>query len=46
MAKRRFNPPDLNDATEEMVDPYKLALVYRHIPNDEGPTVHVFLTGG
>jgi hypothetical protein len=42
MEKRRFNPPDLTDATEETVGPYKLALVYRHIPNDEGPTIHVF----
>jgi hypothetical protein len=42
MTKRRFITPDLTDATEQMVGPYKLALVYRHIPNNEGPTVHVF----
>ena len=42
MATRRFNAPDLTDATECTVGPYRLALVYRHIPNDEGPTIHVF----
>lgn len=42
MPTRRFNPPDLTDATESTVGPYTLALVYRHITNDEGPTVHIF----
>ncbi len=42
MAIRRFNTPDLTDAVEQHVGPYQVALVYRHISNDEGPTVHVF----
>ena len=42
MPTRRFNAPDLTEATQGTVGPYTLALVYRHIPNDEGPTIHIF----
>ena len=42
MAKRRFTQPDLTGALEQQVGPYRLAMVYRHVPNDQGPTIHVF----
>lgn len=42
MAKRRFTQPDLTDAIEERVGPYRLAMVYRHVTGDRGPTIHVF----
>ncbi len=42
MVKRRFIEPDLNDAVEGRVGPYRLALVYRQITGDAGPTIHVF----
>jgi hypothetical protein len=42
MATRGFSAPDLTNAVEDFVGPYKLALVYRHVNVDEGPTVHVF----
>ena len=42
MAKRRFTEPDLNDAVEGRVGPYRLSMVYRHITGDAGPTIHVF----
>ncbi len=42
MNTRRFTAPDLSDAIEDTVGPYKLSMVYRQVPNDEGPTVHVF----
>ena len=42
MAGRRFTRPDLADAVEDTVGPYRLAMVYRHVPNDEGPSIHVF----
>lgn len=42
MAKRRFTQPELTNAVEEPMGPYRLAMVYRHVPNDEGPTIHVF----
>ncbi len=38
----RFSPPDLSDAVENTVGPYKLAMVYRRVTADEGPTIHVF----
>ncbi|MDE0662018.1 MAG: hypothetical protein F4029_06800 [Gammaproteobacteria bacterium] len=42
MAKRRFTQPDLADAVEGRVGPYRLAMVYRHVTGDQGPTIHVF----
>lgn len=42
MAKRRFTQPDLTDAVQEQVGPYRLAMVYRHVTGDQGPTIHVF----
>ena len=42
MEKRKFAAPDLTDAVREQVGPYTLAMVYRRIPGDEGPTIHVF----
>ena len=42
MATRGFSTPDLTNAVEDFVGPYKLSLVYRHVNLDEGPTVHVF----
>ena len=42
MAKRRFTQPDLTDAAEGRVGPYRLAMVYRHVTGDQGPTIHVF----
>ena len=43
MAKRRFTQPDLTDAAaEHHVGPYRLAMVYRHVTGDQGPTIHVF----
>ncbi len=42
MAKRRFTQPDLADAVQEKVGPYRLAMVYRHVTGDRGPTIHVF----
>lgn len=42
MGKRNFTAPDIKDAVEEMVGPYRLAFVYRRIAGDEGPTIHVF----
>ena len=42
MAKRRFTQPDLADAVHEQVGPYRLAMVYRHVTGDQGPTIHVF----
>ena len=42
MAKRRFTQPDLSDAVQERVGPYRLAMVYRHVTGDQGPTIHVF----
>ena len=38
----RFSPPDLSNAVENSVGPYKLALAYRHVTVDEGLTIHVF----
>ena len=38
----RFSPPDLSDAVENFVGPYKLAMVYRQFSVDEGLTIHVF----
>ena len=42
MAKRRFTQPDLTDAVQDHVGPYRLAMVYRHVTGDQGPTIHVF----
>ena len=42
MAKRRFTQPDLTDAVQDRVGPYRLAMVYRHVTGDRGPTIHVF----
>ena len=42
MAKRRFTQPVLTDAVQEHVGPYRLAMVYRHVTGDQGPTIHVF----
>ena len=42
MAKRRFTQPDLTDALRDRVGPYRLAMVYRHVTGDQGPTIHVF----
>ena len=42
MAKRRFTQPDLTDAVEDRVGSYRLAMVYRHVTGDQGPTIHVF----
>lgn len=42
MAENRFGAPNLTAAVEKNVGPYKLALVYRTVSTDEGPTVHVF----
>jgi hypothetical protein len=42
MTKRRFTEPDLSEAVEDRVGPYRLAMVYRHTTSDEGPTIHVF----
>lgn len=42
MAKRRFTQPVLTDAVHEHVGPYRLAMVYRHVTGDQGPTIHVF----
>ena len=42
MAKRRFTQPDLSDAVKEQLGPYRLAMVYRHVTGDQGPTIHVF----
>ena len=42
MAKRRFTQPDLADAVEDRVGPYRLAMVYRRVTGDQGPTIHVF----
>ena len=38
----RFSPPDLSNAVETFVGPYKLALAYRAFSVDEGLTIHVF----
>ena len=38
----RFSPPDLSNAVENLVGPYKLALAYRQFSVDEGLTIHVF----
>ena len=38
----RFSPPDLSNAVENFVGPYKLAMVYRRFTADEGLTIHVF----
>lgn len=38
----RFSPPDLSNAVENVVGPYKLAMVYRQFSVDEGLTIHVF----
>ncbi len=42
MPNTRFSPPDLSNAVKEDVGPYQLALVYRDVGFDEGPTLHVF----
>ena len=42
MAKRRFTQPDVTDAVQSRVGPYRLAMVYRHVTGDQGPTIHVF----
>lgn len=42
MAKRRFTQPDLTDAVQDQVGPYRLAMVYRNVTGDQGPTIHVF----
>ena len=42
MVTRRFNPPDLTNAIRQSLGSYELALVYRYITNDKGPTVHLF----
>lgn len=42
MAKRRFTRPDLTGALQGRVGPYRLAMVYRHVTGDQGPTIHVF----
>jgi hypothetical protein len=42
MVTQRFNPPDLTDAVENSIGPYNVALVYRNVGSDQGPTVHVF----
>ena len=38
----RFSPPDLSNAVENAVGPYKLAMAYRQFSVDEGLTIHVF----
>ena len=38
----RFSPPDLSNAVQTFVGPYKLALAYRAFSVDEGLTIHVF----
>ena len=38
----RFSPPDLSNAVETFVGPYKLALAYRAFSVDQGLTIHVF----
>ena len=38
----RFSPPDLSNAVQKSVGPYKLALVYRSFSVDQGLTIHVF----
>ena len=38
----RFSPPDLSNAVENTVGPYKLAMAYRQFSVDEGLTIHVF----
>jgi hypothetical protein len=42
MAENRFGKPDLTNALEKNVGPYTLALVYRDVGADRGPTIHVF----
>ena len=42
MPKRRFTQPDLTDAVQDSVGRYRLAMVYRHVTGDQGPTIHVF----
>ena len=42
MAKRRFTQPDLTEAVQDRVGPYRLAFVYRRVTGDQGPTIHVF----
>ncbi|MDG2070554.1 MAG: hypothetical protein P8J55_02210 [Pseudomonadales bacterium] len=42
MVENRFDEPDLTAAVEKNIGPYRLALVYRTVRTDEGPTVHVF----
>ena len=42
MVMRKFNPPDLKNALQKSVGAYQLALIYRYITNDKGPTVHIF----
>lgn len=42
MARRRFTQPDLTDAVMDRVGSYRLAMVYRHVTGDQGPTIHVF----
>ena len=42
MAKRRFTQPDLTDAVQDRVGPYRLAMAYRRVTGDQGPTIHVF----
>jgi len=41
MKMRNFNPPDLKNALQRRVGAYQLALVYRYITNDKGPTIHI-----
>ena len=38
----RFSPPDLSNAVENRVGPYRLAMAYRSFSVDEGLTIHVF----
>ena len=38
----RFSPPDLSNAVENAVGPYRLAMAYRQFSVDEGLTIHVF----
>ena len=42
MVDNRFGAPDLTTAVEKNIGPYRLALVYRTVSADKGPTVHVF----